>query len=180
MKILINILAIAFENYFMFEMLCKFKNIKDKKILFYFGLLMIYFTCGLIINFNYSLQIYFYIIYTVITYFLLKFLYKDTEILDIFIINLISTIMMITSISILTIIQPYEVSFICYIIALTIILKLKINYNGLYKKYINLWSRRDDGRIKALTVRNLSLYFINLTIFMADILLPYIKFKSGR
>lgn len=34
MKILINILAIAFENYFIFEMLCKFKNIKDKKYYF--------------------------------------------------------------------------------------------------------------------------------------------------
>ena len=43
MIILLNIFAIAFENYFIFKMLCNFKNIKDKKWELYFGLLIIYF-----------------------------------------------------------------------------------------------------------------------------------------
>ena len=49
MIILLNIFAIAFENYFIFKMLCNFKNIKDKKWKLYFGLFIIYFISLLIV-----------------------------------------------------------------------------------------------------------------------------------
>lgn len=179
MIILLNISAIAFENYFIFKMLCKFKNIKDKKIKLYFGLLIIYFISALLTNFDYLLKIYFYVIYAFLTYYLLKFIYKKSIILDVFILNIISVIIMLSSFIFLSIIKNYWIAFIFYIMALTIIMNLKINYNGFYKKYIKLWNRRDDGKIKALTIRNLSLYFINIILFLANILLPYIKIKSG-
>lgn len=179
MIILLNIFAIAFENYFIFKMLCKFKNIKDKKIKLYFGLLIIYFISVLLTNFDYLLKTYFYVIYAFLTYCLLKFIYKKSIILDVFILNIISVIIMLSSFIFLSIIKNYWIAFICYIMALTIIMSLKINYNGFYKKYIKLWNRRDDGKIKALTIRNLSLYFINIILFLANILLPYIKIKSG-
>lgn len=181
MKTLINIFAIALENYFIFEMLCRFKNIKSKKILLYLSLLSSYFLSGFIINFDYSLQTYFYIIYATFSYLFMKIIYKkDTQIIDIFVMNLISIILMSSSLIIITVVTPYEMAFLTYIIALIIILKLKINYNDLYKKYMNLWNRRDDGRIKSLTIRNISLYLINITLFLVNVLLPYIKFQCGE
>lgn len=179
MIILLNVFAIAFENYFILKMLCNFKNIKNKKLRLYFGLIIIYFVSAFLTNFDYLLKIYFYIIFAFLTYKLLKFIYKKSIILDIFILNIISIIIMISSLIFLSFIKNYWIAFICYIIALTIIMNLKIDYNGFYKKYIKLWNRRDDGKIKALTIRNISLYFVNIILFLANILLPYIKIKSG-
>ena len=179
MIILMNIFAIGFENYFIFRMLCNFKGIKDNKLRLYFGMLSIYIISLALTNFSYDSHIYFYIIYAFLTYLLLKFIYKKSIILDIFVMNLISIIAMLLSLLFISLISNYWIAFSLYIMALTIIMNLKINYNGFYNKYIKLWNRRDDGMIKALTVRNLSLYLINIILFGANILLPYIKIKSG-
>lgn len=179
MIILLNIFAIAFENYFIFKMLCNFKKIETKRLKLYLGLLAVYFISLLFTNFSYTFHIYFYIIYAFLSYLLLKLLYKRGIILDIFVLNLISIILMSLSLFFLTFISNYWIAFSLYVLALTIVMNLKINYNGFYKLYINLWNRRDDGKIKALTVRNFSLYLVNIILFVANILLPYIKIKSG-
>lgn len=178
MIILLNIFAITFENYFIFKMLCNFKEIKTKRIKLYFSLLVIYFISALLTGFDYMTKIYFYIIYAFLSYLALKILYKRSIILDVFVLNLISIVLMITSLVFLTLISNYWFAFSLYVLALTIVMNLKINYGKFYKTYIKLWNRRDDGKIKALTVRNFSLYLINIILFVANILLPYIKIKS--
>ena len=173
MKIIVNIFAIMFETYFMYKIICKFKNIKSKKL--YIGMLLSYFIASILTNFNYDLHNYYYLIMATLFYLTLKLIYKrKAQIIDIFIINITFIYLWFFSFIYIMCINNYNIAFIMYVITLSIIMFLPINYNAFYKKYCKLWNRRNDGKIKAITIRNISLYVINISLFIANIVLPLI------
>lgn len=173
MKLLMNIFAVMFETYFMYKMICKFKNIKSGKL--YIGMLLSYFIALLFTNFSYKYHDYYYIIMAALFYITLKLIYKNkTQIIDIFIINITYIYLWVISFIYILCINNYNIAFIIYVITLSIIMFMPINHNSFYKKYCKLWNRRDDGKIKAITVRNVSLYVVNISLFIANITLPLI------
>ena len=173
MKIVVNVFAILFETYFMYKMICKFKGIKSTKL--YILMVLSYFASSIITNFNYNLHNYYYIVMATLFYLSLKLIYKNkAQIIDIFIINITYIYLWIFSSIYILCIANYNIAFIIYLITLSIILLLPINHNKFYKNYCNLWNRRNDGRIKAITIRNISLYIINISLFLANIILPII------
>lgn len=176
MKIIVNIFAILFETYFMYKMICKFKNVKSIKL--YLLMILSYLISAVLTNFNYNLHNYYYIVMATLFYLSLKFIYKNkTQIIDIFIINITYIYLWIFSSIYILCIPNYNIAFIIYVITLSIIMLLPINHNKFYKNYCKLWNRRDDGKIKAITIRNISLYIINVSLFIANIILPIILKK---
>lgn len=173
MKIIANVFAILFETYFMYKMICKFKNVKSNKL--YLLMVISYFVSLLFTNFDYKFHNYYYIIMAILYYISLKIIFKSkTQIIDIFIINITYIYLWIFSSIYILCIQNYNIAFIIYVLTLSIIMFLPANYNNFYKKYCKLWNRRDDGKIKAITIRNISLYIINISLFLANIILPII------
>lgn len=176
MKLIANIFAVLFETYFMYKMICKFKNTKSVKL--YVSMILSYFIALLFTNFDYKFHNYYYVIMAVLFYLSLKLVFKNkTQIIDMFIINITYIYLWILSSVYIVCIPNYNVAFIMYVITLSIILLLPINHNDFYKKYCKLWNRRDDGKIKAITIRNISLYIMNISLFLANIVLPIILKK---
>lgn len=176
MKIIANVFAILFETYFMYKMICKFKNVKSNKL--YLLMIISYLISAVVTNFNYNLHNYYYIVMATLIYLSLKLIYKNkTQIIDIFIINMTYIYLWIFSSIYILCIQNYNIAFIIYVLTLSIIMFLPVNYNNFYKKYCKLWNRRDDGKIKAITIRNISLYIINISLFITNIILPIILKK---
>ena len=55
------------------------------------------------------------------------------------------------------------------------IFALRGKLNGWYKIYRELWNRRDDNRIKSITLRNISLIFLNAFIVFMNFLLIFLQ-----
>ena len=52
---------------------------------------------------------------------------------------------------------------------------LRGKFNGWYKSYRELWNRRDDNRIKSITLRNISLIFLNAFIVFMNFFLIFLQ-----
>lgn len=150
------------------------KNIKEKRVKLFLLFAIVYFLCVLV----QKLQILFYTLLIVLFYIVLKLLYKKkVQIIDIFIISLAYLWIMLLSIAMLFLLNNdrsnYYYLYILDRILLFVPFIFKNNFNLLYKKYCKLWNRNDKEKrpIKSITLRNISLIAINLTIFIANIII---------
>ena len=128
-------------------------------------------------NFN----IWFYILYTMLVYLILKVLYKNkSQITDIFIFVIASLCMLIINAIIYVIIANTIKEFIVYAIISRIILfialfKVKNKLYNITKLYKKLWNRNDKfpKKIKSTTFRSINIIIFNLTFYLAHIILLF-------
>lgn len=98
----------------------------------------------------------------------------DAELSDVFVLACGVMIIAITSVICYFGIPNYWIAFVTNRILLFIILILaRKQCNPAYSKYRHLWNRRDDGKIKSITLRNISLISLNLLLYAAALILSY-------
>lgn len=148
------------------------KNIKEKRIKLFLLISIAYFLCMLVQQYN----VIYYILLIALVYIILKILYKNkTQIIDIFVFSL-STIYLtlLACISLMLFTDDLSNYYILYFIARILLFVpfiFKNKFNVLYKKYCKLWNRNDKEKrpIKSITLRNISLIVINVTIFILNV-----------
>lgn len=153
------------------------KNLKEKKIKLFFGIMLVYIVCIMINRF----KTLYYLLFIFGIYVVLKLLYKNkTEIIDIFIINIgLIYIAFLSAICFAFVgksyIMYYAMMFLDKIL-LFIPFIFRNKFNEIYKRYCSLWNRNDKVKrpIKSITLRNISLIGLNTFIFICDVVFLYI------
>lgn len=140
------------------------KNIKNKRILFItimiFEHLLLKFVCNLNYNINFELT------YTIITYFVLKLIYKEkTRITDVITFIISIAILGVFNVSSLFILGVnVKTVIISNILAILFICLLKRKLNKIEIFYNKFWNRHNDKKmLKSVTIRGLS---VTLTIII--------------
>ena len=159
----------------------KSKGIKEKRVLF---ILLITLEFILLTRF-FIYNIWFQILYTFMTFIILKILYKEkTQIIDIFLFACASIFLMIIS-GICALIQIYfniDHSLLLILNRIIIFLFIFLFKNNLHKYYnifCKYWNRHNEKRkIKSLTLRNISIIAFNLMFYILNIGLTYIILTS--
>lgn len=143
------------------------KNIKEKKLKLFMLLAIGYILLIMICRY----QLLLYIIYIIYSYIILKLLYKS-QIIDFFICSIGLTYMTIVSYLLFLIIgSNYIVYYIIARITLFSIFAFRKYFNKLYLRYRKMWNRNDKEKFKSLTIRNMSLLFVNTMILIMNIVM---------
>lgn len=156
------------------------KNIKEKRMLLGICITISY----LISIFIQQYKILFYVLFIFLIYLSLKVTYKKkTQIIDLFVGSIpfmwISILSYVCFIFFNKDLSNYYFLYLIDRILLFIPLFFKKQLNVLYKKYCSLWNRNDKEKrlIKSITLRNISLLVINITIFLMNLyVISVIKF----
>lgn len=141
------------------------KNIKEKKLKLFLLLAIGYILLIMIVQY----QFVFYIVYMVYVYLILKWLYKS-QIIDFFIISICLGYMTIMELLLYLLIGKYYA--IYYIVARLCLFGIFIfrkKIRKLYEIYINHWNRSDGKKIKSITLRNISIFILNILIVIFNI-----------
>ena len=156
------------------------KNLKSKRILYTLLMIAEYLLLKYCLNLQYN--IWFQIIYTFMTYVILKVLYKDkAQIIDIFTFMGSLIILLIFTLPFLLLNNIINNIYVCCLISkiflfiFLYIIKNKIyNINNIFRK---LWNRNDEEKrkIKSLTLRNINIVIFNILFYITNILIIYIK-----
>ena len=148
------------------------KKIKEKRLLFTGVMIFEYLMLTNFIEYN----VWFQFIYTFMSYINLKVLYKEkAQITDIFLFASASLILMaICGVSYFVVfftIKQYLVALILSRVLMFLFLFVfKEKINGVYKNIYELWNRHNyKGKLKSLTVRNISIILFNLMFYIINI-----------
>lgn len=153
------------------------KDIKEKRIKLWMLIATAYILCMFIQKY----KVIYYILFIVLTYFILKLLYKKkAQIIDIFVFSLAFNYVCIISYFCFLFLNKdlsnYYVLFALSRIVLFLPFVFKNKFRIVYKKYCNLWNRNDKEcrPIKSITLRNISLISLNIFIILMDLACIYI------
>lgn len=148
------------------------KNLKEKRIQLFFVIAIFYFLSMLIQQY----KTIFYVLFIFLLYLSLKIVYgKKTQIVDLFVASIpfmwISILSYICFIFFHEDLSNYYQLYILDRIVLFLPLIFWKYYNKLYIKYCKLWNRNDNEKrpIKSITLRNVSLLIVNITIFLMNL-----------
>ena len=145
--------------------ICFVKDIQKNRLKLFSLLAVGYIVLIMICRF----QLLFYLGYIVYVYVVLKKLYKS-KIIDLFIVSVISAYLTLTSFISFKLIDTYMLAYLVNRLMLFIpIFLLNYKLNDFYNVYYILWDRREGNKIKSITVRNISLVFINMLIVIFNI-----------
>ena len=151
------------------------KDIKQKKTKLFFGILLAYIVCLMIIDY----KLIYYICFVCLIYLILKILYKEkAQITDIFLFSL--STLYLTILSFLILFVRNQTQYIFYLILNRFLLILpsvfKDKFYKYYKKYYSLWNRNKKQKrpIKSITLRNVSLILIDIIILLVNIICLYL------
>ena len=168
-NLLLFMLSFPFEIMFIGYVLIKIKDIKSKKMFVYLIVGFAYILGGIITNFNYEKQYLFYLIFTFLSYILLKVKYKKHfEIYDIFTIFYIGEIIFIASLISMCILGYNLIAMLLSRLFLFLIMLIcsKLSVNKFYKRiYIN-WNK--GHKIKSITLRNIFIIAFNILLFITN------------
>lgn len=156
------------------------KGLKEKRILFTVLMVAEYIILKEFIIYN----IWFQILYTFITFLILKVLYKEkAQVIDIFTFTIGSVILMILSCITFLIFNIFCKNMLIASLFLKILMILFfiIFYKKLYKiqnLYKKLWNRNDKvkKKIKSITFRCINLMIFNLSFYILNIIMLYCIF----
>lgn len=145
--------------------ICFVKDIQKNRLKLFSLLAVGYIVLIMICRF----QLLFYLGYIVYVYVVLKKLYKS-KIIDLFIVSVISAYLTLTSFISFKLIDTYMLAYLVNRLMLFIpIFLLNYKLNDFYNVYYILWDRREGNKIKSITVRNISLVFINMLIVIFNV-----------
>ena len=177
-----SVISILIESFFVYFLFKKTKKIDSSKLLLFIGIVASFIVSGLIISFNYYFQIYHYIVFNIFCFILAKLLYKKAiNMLDFILIGYLGVLLTVLVIPVVfikeyilnySLVMDHMIGFFAsrLLILIAIFIVSKLDLNKLYNKFINLWDRRDDGRIKAITIRNSVLIILNATLYAASVI----------
>lgn len=156
------------------------KGLKEKRILFTVLMVAEYILLTRFLIYN----IWFQILYTFITFLILKVLYKEkAQVTDIFTFTISSVILMILSCITFLIFNIFYKNMLIASLFLKILMILFfiIFYKKLYKiqnLYKKLWNRNDKvkKKIKSITFRCINLIIFNLSFYILNIIMLYCIF----
>lgn len=143
----------------------KTKDIKNRIIPLYLSILVGYILFIMLLRFNLML----YLCYIVHIYVTLKILYK-VKIPDIFII-IASYVYLILCNVIGALFMPiaYNLGLIINKVVLFMIFIFSNKLNKVYINYLKNWNRHNGGKIKSITLRNISLFSTNIMLIILDV-----------
>lgn len=153
------------------------KGLKEKRILFTILMIIEYLLLKQFIEFNVLFQI----LYTFMSYIILKILYKEkSQIIDIFTFTIGSIILMISSIIcfMLSNKNPIIASIINRLFLFIFIISLNHKISKIQEIYKTLWNRNDfiKKKIKSTTFRCINLIIFNLSFYILNIIMLYCIF----
>lgn len=156
------------------------KELKEKRLLFTFLMVLQYFILKHVALLNYDIK--FQILYTFMTYIILKAVYKEkSQITDIFL--MITAILILGIFSVpflllnLIINNVYIVCFISKIFLFVFLFISKNIINKFYKILYKYWNRNDaeKRKIKSLTIRNICAVSFNLIFVLLNFVIILVK-----
>lgn len=149
------------------------KGLKEKRVLFTILMIAEYLLLKKFIHFN----IWFQILYTFMTFVILKLLYKEkSQIIDIFTFTVASIILIISSILCFLISFGNVVfaTIINRIILLIFIFAFKDKLKSIQNLYKRIWNRETNKtKIKTTTFRSLNVIIFNILFWLLNILLMF-------
>lgn len=153
-----------------FLMIKNVKNTNNKNILFFVLLTIIYIISNVLVTYNF----YFYLIFDVVIYLVLKLLYKS-KINDFFFVIVLDLYLALSSTFAYLIFENYYLAFFIYRLLLIIPLFFTNKIKNLYINYSKVWNRHNDNRkIKSITVRNIVLVILHTMVIAFYLILSYI------
>ena len=158
------------------------KELKEKRILFIVLMILEYILLKQFIHFN----IWFQIIYTFMTFVILKVLYKEkSQIIDIFTFTIASIILMVIDVPLYVIINPIFNNYIIFviierIIVFTLLFSLRNKLPKIQNIYKKLWNRNDKEKkkMKSTTFRSLNVVVFNMTFYLINLIILFFIHKS--
>ena len=170
MGVISSIVNILFEVWFIYYNIIKIKNIDNKKVKLYVGILFSYILSSILIGFVYKNQIIMVLLLALFSYLIMKKMYgKKVQIIDFLIIYYVISFMLFVTIG-TTLIFGYNVKMMLInrLILLVVALTLYKAINKLYAKYKENWNRGNDHKIKSVTLRSGSIILMNIVIYAID------------
>ena len=164
-------LGILPDVFYTYIYLQQIKEIKNKKFLLFAMLFVIYMVCIIFVRYHF----YLYIIQNILTFWLLKKLYKS-QINDFFLVVILDLYLFLSSIISYFLVDNYLLAMILYRILLFVPLIFKSSIKSIYKEYSKLWNRHNNkNKIKSITIRNISLIVFNFMIIILYFAIVYIS-----
>ena len=157
----------------LFLILCK--DLKEKRALFAFLMYVEFVILKVFISYD----VWFQIIYTFMTFLILKMLYKDkAQITDIFAFAAASILLIIVgALSYMLVYYTVGVYAVAYILnrlmLFGVLYLLRNKLKVWYKSFMNLWNRKPNQKIRSLTVRNVSVIIFNVMFYIINFGIVY-------
>lgn len=164
------LVAMPIEVLFIVMGVCFTNQIKEKRILF-FVLLLISATVSMLIL---RWQLWYYLAFLASGYLIMRALYKS-HISDLFVFSIFYAWVAVTSYIGFILFDNIIYTYIFQRILMFSIFIFRGKFNVWYKTYRELWNRRDDKRIKSVTLRNISLIFINIFVVFLNFVLIFLS-----
>ena len=169
------ILEKVFEAIYFSLFLILGKDLKEKRILFICIMIAEYLMLKTIIKYN----IWFQILYTAFTYISLKVLYKEkAQITDAFLFMFSSIILIAICVFSFFVLQGWkDVTHYIFslllsrILMIIVLLTLGKHIKTIYKKFYSLWNKRQNPKIRSLTVRNISIILFNAMFYILNLIM---------
>lgn len=161
------------------------KQLKEKRLLYVVLMIIEYLLLTAVIKFNVWMQV----LYTVISFIILKFLYKErAQVTDIFTFTIASIVLiLISAISFGIISMTIRNKMVAYIIKnvlmLIFIVVTRNKLTRIQKLYRKLWNRNDKvkKKMKTTTFRSLNVIIFNIIFWIINIGMVYaITVRGGR
>lgn len=161
------ILGILPETFYLFYIMKRTRNIKSTSFLLFLAMLVPYII--LIVS---SDNIWLYTATPLTTYAIFKIYDSKTNIVDIlfFMVSLIA-LMIIAVVSFYAVENYWAAYAIDRVLLVVLVMCVKDNLHKWRNIICEVWNRRDDGRIKSLTVRNISVSIVFFLVFLASFVL---------
>lgn len=168
--ILVFLISLPIEILYLTMAMTYTKGITKHRVVFYILLLISGILCSLICRW----QLWYYMFYLASAYFIMLALYKS-HISDLFVFLVFFAWIALTSYFSISLLGSNLLGLIVQRILMFSIFALRGKFNTWYNLYRELWNRRDDGRIKSITLRNISLLFLNIFVVFMNFLLIFLN-----
>ena len=156
--------------------ICFIKDIKKQRLKLFSLLVIGYIVLIMVCRF----QLLFYLGYIVYVYMVLKKLYKS-KIIDLFIVSVVSAYLTLVSFIAFKLTDTYMLAYLINRLMLFIpIFILNYKLNDFYNVYYSLWDRHEGNKVKSITIRNISLVFINSFIVLLNVLIILCMFDYNK
>ena len=160
------------------------KQLKEKRLLYTILMIVEYLMIATVIKFSIWMQV----LYTVISYVILKFLYKErAQITDVFTFTIASAVLILISaisfgIISMTIRNKIIACVIKNILMLLFIFATRNKLTNIQKLYKKLWNRNDKvkKKMKTTTFRSLNVIIFNIIFWIINIGMVYAMTVRGR
>lgn len=164
-----SIINILFEVWFVYYNIIKIKEIKDKKVKFYIGLLISYVLSSILIGFTYKNQIYMLVINSVLNFILMKILYKNINIIDLFLTYYLVCLILFVTIT-TTLIIGYNITMLLINRSILLLIALFMHkvIHKIYKTYLENWNRGNNHKVKSVTLRSITIISFNIILFIIN------------